>query len=51
MEEQKHKHVISFTTRTCIKLGVTVFLVFLAVTLWKPLIGLLISGKERMRDG
>ena len=41
MEEQKHKHVISFTTRTCIKLGVTVFLVFLAVTLWKPLIGLL----------
>ena len=41
MEEQRQKHVISFTTRTCIRLGVTAFLVFLAVILWKPLISLI----------
>ena len=41
MEEQKHKHVISFTIRTCIRLGITVFLVYLAITLWPPLINLI----------
>ena len=41
MEEKKHKHVISFTTRTCMRLGTTFFLVYLAVTWWKPLLGLL----------
>ena len=41
MEEQKHKHVISFTIRTCVRLGVTAFLIYLAITLWNPLIGLL----------
>lgn len=41
MEENKHKHVISFTTRTCMRLGTTFFLVYLAVTWWKPLLNLL----------
>lgn len=41
MEEKKHKQVISFTTRTCMRLGTTFFLVYLAVTWWKPLLGLL----------
>ena len=41
MEEQKQKHVISFTARTCLRLGVTIFLIYVAVTLWRPLLGLL----------
>ena len=41
MEENRHKHVISFTTRTCVRVGITVFLVCVAVLLWKPFLGLL----------
>ena len=41
MEENKRKHVISITPRTCLRLGITVFLIFLAITLWKPFVNLL----------
>ena len=43
MEEQRQskKHVISITTKTCMRLGTTFFLVYLAVTWWKPLLNVL----------
>ena len=41
MEENRQKHVISFTTRTCVRVGITIFLVCIAVSLWKPLLNLL----------
>ena len=41
MEENKRKHVISITPRTYLRLGITVFLIFLAITLWKPFVNLL----------
>lgn len=40
-EENRQKHVISVTGRTCARLGVVFFLVYLAVTWWSPLLNLL----------
>lgn len=40
-EQQKTKNIISLTTKTCMRLGTTVFLVYLAITWWKPLLRLL----------
>ena len=39
--EPKQRHVISITSKTCIRLGMTVFMVTLAVMWWKPLVRLL----------
>ena len=40
-ENSHKKHVISIPARTCFRIGITLFLVYLAVILWKPLLGLL----------
>ena len=40
-EPQRQRHVISITSKTCIRLGMTAIMVALAVTWWKPLLRLL----------
>ena len=39
--EPKNRHVISLTTKTCMKLGVIGFLVVLGLTWWKPMLRLM----------
>jgi len=41
MEEPQKKTLISISNHTCIRIGVCLFLVYLAITLWKPLLGLI----------
>lgn len=41
MEPKQQKHVISITSKTCIRLGMTIFMVTLAVMWWKPLLHLI----------
>lgn len=40
-EPQRRKLMISITSKTCIRLGITAFLVILAVMWWKPLLRLI----------
>ena len=44
-EQEPHKkHVISITTKTCVKVGITLFLVILAATWFRPFLGLIGSA-------
>ncbi len=41
MQEPAKKHSVNVTWQTCIRVGITIFIVYLAVTWWQPFLGLI----------